>query len=145
MTRTGVPERALSKRLPAWASAVPLARTYVRGRLTNLGQPREVIETAELIVSELATNAVVHRTGEVMTVFCGRRGHCLVVAVHDGSPEKPVPGIMPEIDPRRIENVPNDPGGWGLPLVQALSRAFWMDVDPEGGGKWVCAALNTGT
>lgn len=94
-------------------------------------------DTAALVVSELATNAVTHARSwfEVRVV---RQDDQLLLEVHDESDASP-----------RMEEHGHalDTGGRGLHLVEALSRAWGVRREPQG-GKCVWAAfdvLDTGS
>lgn len=90
-------------------------RLAVRDQLFACG----VVQTAdaELMVSELIGNAILHAGTEIsVTVRCTRER--AVVEVHDGSP------VLPEV--RAHE--PTRPGGHGLRIVDAL--AFRWGVEP---------------
>nr|WP_225797192.1 ATP-binding protein [Streptomyces aculeolatus] len=96
-------------------------------------------ESAVLVVSELVTNAVVHArvpTGrEIQTRFVRQDG-AVRIEVHDASGVWPVP------------RVPDESGGYGLLLVQALAsrwgvverervgKAVWAVVADSGGDAW---------
>ena len=98
-------------------------RLAVRDRLTECGVA-EVAE-AELMVSELIGNAIVH-AGTEITVSVRCASDRALVEVHDGSP------IIPQ--PKRPEVL--RAGGLGLPIVQAL--ALRWGVEPcAGDGKTV--------
>lgn len=104
------------------ASIASVRRFAVRAcRDSGLGQHVEVVA---LLVSEVATNALVHGTGDVQ-VRVSARGRALRVEVADDSPRMPEPraaGLLEE-------------GGRGLALVESLA-ADW-GVQREGPGKIV--------
>lgn len=81
-------------------------------------------DTVALLVSEVATNALVHGAGEVQ-VRVSASGRVLRVEVEDGSPRMP--------ERRRAE--PLAEGGRGLDLVEQLSVGW--GVYREGAGKVV--------
>lgn len=90
-------------------------------RASGLGP---LCDTVALLVSEVATNALVHGSGEVQ-VRVSASGAVLRVEVADGSPQLPRPreaGLLEE-------------GGRGLALVAQLSRDW--GVYREGPGKVV--------
>src|SRR3954469_4474109 len=67
--------------LPASTESVPAARRFVTEALTDLGAPGGC-EDAVALVSELATNAVIHaRTSS--TIAVSREGDAVRVGVHD--------------------------------------------------------------
>ncbi|MFC4329904.1 ATP-binding protein [Streptomyces andamanensis] len=108
------------------------ARVMVATVLAVWHLPRLVAD-AELVASELVTNAVRHARGPDVGMTVTRTGHAKVcVAVADGSPLLPRPGsgdLMAET-------------GRGLCLVDGLSRDW--GVTPCGRGKSVWAEVGTG-
>lgn len=103
------------------------ARRWVRTQLARCGLP-EMVEAAELVVSELVANAVEHTGGPVrLRLEKGDGG--LVLAVADTSPTPPA---------QRQAGV-GETSGRGLELVAASSiRWGWT---PEGRGKTVWCHL----
>ncbi|MFD5790487.1 ATP-binding protein [Streptomyces sp. NPDC127037] len=90
-----------------------------------------VRDAAEMVISELVTNAVVHARRDSIRVTVTRLGADAVrVAVVDMSREHPTP---------RTPGV-NDEGGRGLGIVEALSGGRW-GVEPKAWGKQVWADL----
>jgi len=100
-------------------------------------------EPAELVVSELVTNAVQASTGPAALPRIGvpvvhlrlladlRR---VVVEVWDGNPEPPV----------AKQAAPDDESGRGLMLVEALCKRWGSEAVPARGGKVVWAELQDG-
>jgi anti-sigma regulatory factor (Ser/Thr protein kinase) len=82
------------------------------------------VETAKLLLTELATNAVVHARSE-FDVTVDDAGDRLTVSVADGSPHAPTVSTP----------APDDLGGRGLFLVAQLA-ARW-GVERRGTGKLV--------
>jgi anti-sigma regulatory factor (Ser/Thr protein kinase) len=72
---------------PAAASAVPEARRMVRETLRGAGRC-EVVESAELIVSELVSNVVLHVGGD-LELAVDVRADEVVIEVSDSSPLSP--------------------------------------------------------
>lgn len=100
---------------------VPVARRFVRQVLGDLGADG-ALDTAQTLVSELVTNAVIHaRTAFTVRVSCD--GDTVRVSVFDGSRAR-----------ARVRNYGTDATtGRGLRLLDALS-ADW-GVEPHGDGK----------
>jgi anti-sigma regulatory factor (Ser/Thr protein kinase)/anti-anti-sigma regulatory factor len=86
-------------------------------------------ETAQFVVGELVANAIEHAcTGVGLTLERGPRG--LRVAVRDASPV----GF-----PRPVERSADPQGrvrGRGLELVESLTMAWGVDVQPDGNTVW---------
>ncbi len=123
-------------------SAVGLARTLAGARL-NQWNCRHISDDALLLVSELVTNAARQTPHEEIRLQVSRDVGGIVVAVWDASPEIPQARPLPEVtldDLDAVDGSFDDPGGRGLPLVQALSQACGVTKDPRG-GKWIWARL----
>lgn len=134
-----------SIRLAAVSSAVPCSRMFVRDILDRwkLG---DYIEVAELVVSELVTNAVKMtgitdpepksweiRAEHVIGVQLRTTNGSLFVEVWDRSPAAPVA--------KNPDN--NTEGGRGLMLIAAMVKQ-WDVYRPQSGGKVVWAELELG-
>ncbi|SEE84838.1 Histidine kinase-like ATPase domain-containing protein [Streptomyces sp. 2131.1] len=98
-------------------------RRIVRASLTYYGRP-DLVDTAELMLTELATNALRHGKGCEIGVRIFFRDDRLVIEVDDGSPARP----------QLRHAQPDDEGGRGLFLVESLA-AEW-GVSPDGTTTW---------
>jgi anti-sigma regulatory factor (Ser/Thr protein kinase) len=105
--------------LPASPSAAPLARRFSRRALR--GCPDAVIDVAQLLVTELVTNAVVH-TGSAPIIRVDVDPGGVRVAVHDNS--RTIPRVQRPSD--------ETDGGRGLFLVEALATS-WGSSETENG------------
>ncbi|MFF4576104.1 ATP-binding protein [Streptomyces sp. NPDC001410] len=104
--------------------AVPEARRELRELLRQWGRP-DRSEIAELLTSELVTNALVHTDDDaVLTAVVSPRG--LRVEVRDFVARRPL---------LRAPDTGDDTHGRGLVLVQSLADAW--GVRPHGVGKSV--------
>jgi anti-sigma regulatory factor (Ser/Thr protein kinase) len=106
--------------------SVPRARRFVAESLQAV--PEEVCETAALLVSELATNAVVHAATEfkVTVIFPMPTGRVRIeVADHD------------RVEPAPLHPPPNAPHGRGLFLVDRLAHSWGVQPASTGVGKTV--------
>jgi two-component sensor histidine kinase len=73
----------------------------------------DVTDTAELLVSELVTNAIMHGTGPVtVSIDCGE--DTLSVTVSDEEPAEPL------LQPERLMAL----GGRGLRMVESLASSW---------------------
>ena len=105
------------------ASAVAAARRYVRRALAELGASA-LEESAELGVSEVVTNALLHaRTACTVTVRAMPSGR-VRIEVSDTS-------VVP-VQQRRFGVSATT--GRGLRLVESVSSAWGVDPHPEGSG-----------
>ena len=78
--------------LDATVKAVHAARSYVVDMLAGWGVPEDVVDTARLLTSELASNAILHGSpdGGGFTIEVRSFGCCLSVEAIDGSLATPV-------------------------------------------------------
>lgn len=92
----------------------------------------DIIDDARLLVTELVSNSVRHGRGDTVRVIFDRpapdRLRCEVV--DDGSGFRPI---------ARIRHHDDEPGGWGLELVERLARDWgvhegsthvWFELAP---------------
>jgi anti-sigma regulatory factor (Ser/Thr protein kinase) len=105
------------------------ARRLVRRTVQDL-VPGDVVDTAELLVSELVTNAVVHGSG-VIVVAIDYEDRVVSIAVSDDAPGKP------QLQPER----PMALGGRGLRMIESLASAWGVRPREDGPGKQVWVRL----
>lgn len=131
------PSSALIARfgLTASLNAPHQARWHLRNALASWGIGPEVIETAELITSELVTNAV-KAAGmsfdPIVLTLCYAR-QALRIEVTDGCPSPPI--LSPV--------VPEAENGRGMLIVELLSSEWSYSYLPSGLGKTVYCVLPT--
>lgn len=128
-----VDERAprVRRRFPPRPSSVREARLLIRDLLLEAGR-EDLVETAELMVSEIVTNALVH-AGTPIEVSFSFVGGGLRVEVADGSPHRPaLRGYGP-----------NAGTGRGIMLLEELVDEW--GVVPEHPGKTVWFHIATGS
>ncbi len=97
---------------------MPAARAHLRQLLSGWGRA-ELSPDAGVVVSELVTNAVAASAGlrlaaAPVLVWLGSDTHCLLLAVTDASPRRPV----------RLNLGTDTEGGRGLALVEAFSTRW---------------------
>jgi histidine kinase-like protein/STAS domain-containing protein len=120
----GIAPTRLTQRMPAGPLAVATARTLVRDACERWGHPGTA-DTAELVTSELASNAVRHAGGSIeITVSLRRR--LLHIAVRDRSTQPPRLGH-------------ND--GRGLMLVDAMTVGWGCTEVEDGKVVWATLRL----
>ncbi len=115
--------------LCATPSAVPCARSLARQIVLEWGRP-ELADTAELLVSELVTNAIHASAGlalPVVRLWLVAERDNIVIRVWDGSADMP-----------RRQNVgPESECGWGLLLVESLGKQWGACRKATGKVVWV--------
>ncbi|MEX2291641.1 MAG: ATP-binding protein [Mycobacteriales bacterium] len=121
----GALQPAQELRLPSVAQSVRLARQFVRDLLTAADHERWV-DAAELALSEIVTNGVLHAHTE-LTVRVRLREDEVEVEVQDGSPTLPV---------QRRTHQAEATTGRGLELVSALTRNCGVRPGPAGKVVW---------
>lgn len=110
--------------VPSVPSSVASVRRYVVDVCRAAGL--EVLgDTAALLVSEVATNALVHGRGDVRVEAVARDG-ALRVEVSDDEPGLPAPRRAGELDE----------GGRGLALLDALASDWGTDGGADGKTVW---------
>jgi anti-sigma regulatory factor (Ser/Thr protein kinase) len=111
---------------PASVESVPAARRFVAASLAGL--PADVTQRAQLLVSELATNALLHASGgfEVSAVYSARtqRLRVGVSDVGEGAPKLERPDTTQE-------------HGRGVQLVAAISDRWGVERHGRRPGKTV--------
>jgi len=117
--------------LVAQPVSVSEARAFVAQVLTEHGLV-VLVDDVQMVVSELATNALVHaRTSFTVKLRTGL-GQAVVLEVRDRSPSFPV----------IVATGPLDITGRGIAIVDALSQAWGFEAH-ESGGKYVWAVFPT--
>lgn len=118
-------------RLSRELRSVARARELARDQLTAWGLD-DLVDTTELLVSELVTNALRYGEGEIRLRLL--RDRTLVCEVWDA-------GL---VQPRRRRARDTDEGGRGLQLVGLLSAAWGSRRTPRGKTVWFELALPDG-
>ena len=123
-----VPQARHAYSLPNRPESVGRARAWVRTMLTADGHA-DAIDTASLIVSELATNALVHGDGSEITIVCEADSGILTIGAVDYGTDHPA----------ILDATEDDESGRGLALVDAIADEW--GYEPCDGGKLVYARL----
>ncbi|MET9730200.1 ATP-binding protein [Streptomyces sp. NPDC006458] len=123
-----------SLHLPAVAASVPQARRFTRSVLGNWGFRGEVLDDAEIIVSELAGNAALHgRSDLTVRLALGRLSPLHVTVIDSGDRVC-----------RRTPDLADDEHGRGLLLVQGLARHVLVTRQPSWHRVRVCVTTMDG-
>jgi anti-sigma regulatory factor (Ser/Thr protein kinase) len=119
-----------ARRFDCQPESVAGARHFVRNLLSE--EPRETVEAAELMVSELATNSVLHADSDFELAILRSREE-IRVEVSDHGRGQPVPRSP----------TPQEQSGRGLQIVQALSEDWGIIPSPGGKLVWFTLPLRT--
>ncbi|MFC4910017.1 ATP-binding protein [Actinomadura gamaensis] len=123
-------------------AAAGLARTLAAERLRKWDL-FHLNDDVALIVAELVANAAAATPRAEIRFQVSRDAHGIVIGVWDRSPAMPTARPVREItlDELDISEESFDVnGGWGLPIVEALSASCGCAPDPSG-GKWIWARV----
>jgi anti-sigma regulatory factor (Ser/Thr protein kinase) len=115
--------------LPSHPASPRQARVFVRDVLTGWGVPEELRENAELLITELVTNAVIHASSDV-SVEIRQDGDVVRFGVHDHGP-----GQI-----RMRVPAPGDVTGRGLYFLDQLDPD-WNVTTSESGDKTIHFSL----
>lgn len=113
---------------PARPTSVSAARRFVTETLVEAGMT-SVVDDARLLISELATNAVVH-AGTDFTVTVHISASHLYVEVRDGDPTD----LVAQGESRALAL-----SGRGLGIVGRLAESWGSRVEDHGKVVWFCA------
>ncbi|WP_030674118.1 ATP-binding protein [Streptomyces cellulosae] len=139
--QVGAPVRTFTQLLSSTRRGARLARLLAVTELRSWDAPQDLAERAELVVAELAANAVLH--GRVpgrcfrLTLALDPTADRLRVEVSDARGD-----VYPQIATGAAGPDALRPGGRGLALVAALTD-HWDTVPHPPGGKTVRAVLTT--
>jgi anti-sigma regulatory factor (Ser/Thr protein kinase) len=111
-------------------TSVGAARRFVRDVLMSRQVADGVVDTVELLTSEVVTNAIIHgRSGPQLAVEIGE---CAVrVAVRDLSPKLPVRhvGRLDDVSGRGVVIVEELASAWGVEQEGNGSKQVWFEVN----------------
>jgi anti-sigma regulatory factor (Ser/Thr protein kinase) len=119
----------VQRAFPRTADSVPAARHFVVDTVNDI--PKEIVDRAALMVSELATNAIRHG-GTDFELRIKRTDDELSVEIEDSGEGSPVV--------RRAQ--PNDASGRGLHIVEALADEWGVRNTKRRAGKTVWFRLS---
>jgi anti-sigma regulatory factor (Ser/Thr protein kinase) len=121
---------SIARRFPPRPEAVPAARRFVRETLGDCS--RDVIEAAELLTSELATNCVLHAHSDFELAI--DPGGEIRVEVSDTGPGQP----------RLLSPGSRDLTGRGLRIVETMSADWGVRRNRRGKTVWFTLAPSDG-
>ncbi|MFG2682026.1 ATP-binding protein [Streptomyces sp. NPDC048392] len=123
--------------LPSLRISVRTARDTVRRQLRAWRLPGDVCTDAVLLVSELATNAVIHSESNRMLCGLSLTSHQqLRIEMHDDG--------RTSASPTGSRSGSHDEGGRGLLIVQQLADSWGTARSSRTGGNAVWAVLRVG-
>lgn len=135
----------LSLTFLASPAAPGLSRTLIAARLHKWNLS-DILDNSLLVASEIIANAVEAAPGAELRLALTREPSEILISVWDPSPARPAlsadgPLTLAAIDAAPDAATWDHGGGWGLPLVTALSASCGYTPTPPT-GKWVWARLS---
>jgi len=115
--------------LTSHPTSVGAARRFVRDVLMSRQVAGLVVDTVELLTSEVVTNAIIHgRSGPLLAVDV--REYAVRVAVGDVSPELPMRrgGGLDDVSGRGVVIVDELASAWGVERERDGSKRVWFEV-----------------
>ncbi|WP_084701342.1 ATP-binding protein [Cryptosporangium arvum] len=116
--------------VPADPSASATARRFLQEAAADWDLSPDLTEVAQLVVSELVSNAVEH-AGTASTVALELTDETLKISVRDGSTTQPVPRPLDMVSFR----------GRGLPLIDRVSQHWGILDHPDGKTVWATLSV----
>ncbi|MEV0417364.1 ATP-binding protein [Streptosporangium canum] len=119
------------KWIPRAAKNVASARRFVRDLAADWNTAEDTQEIAELLTSELVTNAIAYGAADIpatstIRITVGRDGEMMTVDVYDSCT------AIPRL--RRATHM--ETSGRGLPIVKDLSHNWGWTLNPYGKSVW---------
>ncbi|WP_282695230.1 ATP-binding protein [Streptomyces sp. CC208A] len=129
------PETACEVTLERRPEMTRRARRFLRRTATKWSVDEDAAQAAELVVSELFTNAVRHTCADRIRL-CLRRHHALLyVEVFDREPHRRLEALCP---------APDAEDGRGLLIVESLCLGWGRRPDRDGSLTWACLSAPGG-
>jgi anti-sigma regulatory factor (Ser/Thr protein kinase) len=119
----GSPRAQAAATFPDTPAAVAQSRQFVRDMLV-VWDADDLTDIAELLTSELVTNAIRHAMTNV-DLHLAWSPPTLRIAVHDQAHAAPV-----------MVETPDEHGGFGLHLITALAHTLGVEHQPDGKTVW---------
>jgi anti-sigma regulatory factor (Ser/Thr protein kinase) len=108
--------------------AASSVRREARKVLDASGVPPDVAGDVELIIAELATNAVEQEPGAPVRLELATTGEAVIVAVTNQTDDHQRPKRPGDAATSPGDDLPAE-RGWGLTIVEALGDELWIDGD----------------
>lgn len=131
-TSSRIPTRTRTVRVPHTAASVPRMRRTLVADLRARGVPKDVVDEAEMVVSELLGNAVRHASAladGTVRVHWQVKGGVVELDVTDGGG-----GTAPKPLQPSVYSV----SGRGLRIVRSLAHEWGVLDEDRGCTVWVC-------
>ncbi|MHB8532114.1 MAG: ATP-binding protein [Solirubrobacteraceae bacterium] len=116
------------RRFAGEPTGVTAARRFIREQLA--GEDAAIVEAAELMTSELASNCVRHAGSDFEVAIRCREPVRIEVRDRGGG------------RPRVLSPGPDEPSGRGLAIVQAMSESWGVIPAPSGKTVWFALAAH---
>lgn len=117
--------------LPANVHSPAAARRFCEECLQSWRCAPGTTPVADLLVSELVTNVITHAGSGTRLTLRLERGTLRIEVADEGDDR---------IARERTRG--DEPGGWGIPIVEALAPRWGVEAGPDGQGKVVWVELD---
>jgi anti-sigma regulatory factor (Ser/Thr protein kinase) len=111
--------------LPATPASPGVARRFVHAALGRRDYASDTVDAAQLLVSELVTNAILHAGSDVRVAVIAQDDRVRVEVADHGA-------TMPKLLANRLDRQ----DGRGLAIVDRVARRWGADTQPEGKVVW---------
>ena len=132
MTTSFSPETSIRETYVSEKFSIPMTRRQVDKALHTWGHAA-LQDSAHLLITEMAANAVRHCTGETFSVEVSLTQDAVRLSVTDSSP------AYPQIKTSSHD----DESGRGMMIVEALAQDWGVMDNTIGKTVWACLALTT--
>lgn len=126
-SETSIRETYVSEKI-----SIPMTRRQVDKALHSWGHD-SLQDSAHLLITEMAANAVRHCTGETFSVEVSLTQDAVRLSVTDSSPS------YPQVKP----STHDDESGRGMMIVEALAQEWGVMDNTIGKTVWACLSLTT--
>ena len=147
---SAIPRPAPAERVgfPSWARGTKLsmaterfaaelrsaieARRFVEDELRPAGAGEDTLSHAQLLVTELVTNAARRAQSAVDLTIAGEQGRVRIEARDDSSALPTAPGVDTETRHRGLQLIEDLSEGWGVDVSEGDGKIVWCELASTG-------------
>jgi anti-sigma regulatory factor (Ser/Thr protein kinase) len=121
-----------TQRFAAELKSATEARRFVEEELRPTGVGEDTLCHAQLLVTELVTNAARHAHSEVELTIAGEQDHVRIEARDDSCAMPIVPRVVTETRHRGLQLIEDLSEGWGVDLSGDDGKIVWCELASTG-------------